>query len=775
MLVSLQCRLAGTGFLSVLLSVSVRASGAGASAHRPSPPTTAPVVRNVAGDSLRGVVTDDGGRGVRGATITLVELGRTEAADSNGHFLFTRVPAGRYTAIIRRIGYAPAVVWMTPGQPSVAVAIARSSFRLEPVTVTAARAAVSPLASSFSSAALSDERIRREHEVSLAHALEGIAGLRALSTGGQVAKPVVHGLTGPRVLVLDNGLRLEDYSWSDEDGPSIDARLAERVEVIRGPARFLYGSDAVAGVINAISADLPDGRGRMSSARVGGEVYTASNNREIGSIVRAEGANGPFGWRAVGIRRRAGNLRTPPGNDSTPTGELFNTGFRALNGELAAGLHDDRGSTTLRYARYGGDFGLLDGPPVPDDNVHGPLRRLADDRLQLSTTRIVSDSLLGGLRLESRTQWQRHWLREVADASRVGAATPNFDLHLSSYSTDVLLHHGSGDRNSGVFGVSGLFQTNSSRGVVPLVPDARTWGAATFAFETLSRGRWSALVGMRGDVRRLDADSNSALALGAQTRGAAALTAHAGTVFHPTRSVALAANLGRSFRAPTLFELFTNGPHLGEARFEIGLPKARPEASTTADLSVRWEGRSARAEVAGYRNRIDDYLYIAPTGLRRDSLPVYEYMQTNAVLIGADAAAEVALRPSIDVRLRFDIVRGRNNRTGEPLPRMPPPRGDVDVEVHGADRWSLTRLYIATGTEIVARQRWLGPFDTPTDAYAVVHLSGGVDRYIAGRLFALDVRVRNALNARHADFLSRYKSFAYAPGRNMVVRLSTGL
>src|SRR5207245_6728501 len=140
------------------------------------------------------------------------------------------------------------------------------------------RSAIDPLTSPLPTAELAGERLRREHEVSLAHALDGLPGVRTLSTGEQVGKPIIRGLTGPRVLVLDNGERLEDYSWSDEDGPSVDARLAERVELIRGPASVLYGSDAIGGVINVIPKEVPDRRARPPVLRSAATMERTNNN-----------------------------------------------------------------------------------------------------------------------------------------------------------------------------------------------------------------------------------------------------------------------------------------------------------------------------------------------------------------------------------------------------------------------------------------------------------------------------------------------------------------
>src|SRR5207249_1648528 len=193
------------------------------------------------------------------------------------------------------------------------------------------RAPLDVFSSPLPTEALSEDRLRRAQSVSLAHALAELPGINALSTGAQIGKPVIRGLAGSRVVVLENGSRLEDYSWSDEDGPSIETGFVRRVEVIRGPASVLYGTDAVGGVVNVISEPLPFASDRRSSfMRTGFTLSGASNNLELGGAARAEGARGSFGWRVAATGRYGSNLHTPEG-------ELDNTGFSALNGEGSAG------------------------------------------------------------------------------------------------------------------------------------------------------------------------------------------------------------------------------------------------------------------------------------------------------------------------------------------------------------------------------------------------------------------------------------------------------
>src|SRR6266704_6300022 len=463
-----------------------------------------------AGDTLSGRVADSDGKPVAGATVVVIELHRVALTRADGGFRFADMPAGRYTVTVRGPGFAPLARAVTVAGPTtLVVTLQRTSVWVEPVTVTATRAPLDAGASPLPTDALSEDRLRREQSVSLAQSLAELPGVNALTTGQQIGKPVLRGLTGPRVLVLEDGSRLEDYSWSDEDGPSVDARLAQRVEVIRGPASVLYGSDALGGVVNVIPEELPDANGGPRAMRSGFEISGASNNAELEGAARLEGASGGWGWRVFGIGRFASSLHTP-------AGELDNTGFSAISGEVAVGTRGARGSTTLRYTRYGGEFKLLEAEGPASGEEGGPERKLSDDRLQLA-----GDYLVGGVRLETKAQWQRHSLIEVSDTGVSPGGQPlegtAFDLLLNTFTLDALVHHTAGAQVEGTLGVSGVAQSNDTRGRVPLVPDARVRSGAVFGFEQASLGRVRVLAGARVDVRRLTADSNAQRGLAAQT------------------------------------------------------------------------------------------------------------------------------------------------------------------------------------------------------------------------------------------------------------------
>jgi len=726
----------------------------------------------VASDTIRGRVVDSTGTAVVEAQVTLVELARAATTDSRGAFVFGGVPAGRYSIVARRIGYASTsrTVRTSAGdRQSIEIRLTRIATDIEPVVVTATRDATDVANSPFPVAQLAGDRLHREQSVSLSGAIDRMAGVHNLTTGQQIGKPVVRGLAGARVLVLDNGHRLEDYSWSDEDGPSIDARLAQRVEVIRGPASVLYGSDAIGGVVNAIPAALPDASGG-GFTRTSAELSAATNNREVDLLLGAEGARSRLGWRATAIARLAEDM-------TTPDGKLENTKFSAVTGEAAAALRSSRGTSTLRYARYGCECHLLEAnePPKPEggEEEEGPERKASDDRVQFTGTYIA-----GHFRLEPKLQWQRHSLAEMADelgpgGAPTGVETEVFNLLLNTATADLLVHHGDDRTVHGTFGVTGEYQTSDSRGIIPLVPDARLTAGAVFAFEQADFGNVSVVAGARGDTHALDADANAELGLSDQSRHTGAFAGDLGVILHPLTDLALTANVGRAWRAPTLFELFANGPRLGEARYEIGDSGLDPETSLNLDGSIRWSNARVHAEIAAFRNRIDDFIYVAPTGEQQSNLPVYRYQHAMATLTGGEVSADVDPTSLLTLRARYDMVRGTNEDTDEPLPLIPPPRTTLEAELHGVGLGWAEHAHAGLDVEFNAEQKRLGPFDTPTDGYTLLGLDAGIAHHLGSHPIRVDIRVRNLTDKAYKSYLSRYKGFALDPGRNVLFRLST--
>jgi iron complex outermembrane receptor protein len=725
--------------------------------------------------ALSGHVVDHDGHPVAGATVTLVEAKRAVRTDKDGAFTFADVSAGTVNIVARHLGYSPAAqrVEVTDGIQPITLTLDAAAFRAEPISVSATRAATETYLSPLPVSVLTGDRVHREAGMSLAKSVSALPGVRDVSTGLQIGKPVVRGLFGARVLTLHDGSRMEDYSWSEEDGPSIDARLAERVEVIRGPASVLYGSDALSGVVNVIPRELPYSSDPAFKYRGNIETYVQSNNLEMGGALLLEGTKGAVGFSLNGTGRFAQNY-------GVPGGEVKHTGFFSGNGDGAIAFRGAKHSATIRVSHYGGEFQLLEANgPTPGGADEGPERVLLDDRLQ-----ITGNHLFGKVRVETRAQYQRHELIEKGDECvpqptctppPPGEEATTFDLMLNTASVDALMHVGSGAFTT-TLGVSGMFQHNTSFGPIYLVPTATTTNAGAFALEELSFGKVKFMASGRMDARSLSSEANSQLAHSADDRSWSAPSMHGGIVVSAAPGLALTASVGTGWRAPTLFDLYANGPHFAENTYETGDPTLKPEKATDMDAGIRWSGKRIRVDASVFQNDIDDFMFLFNTGTQIGGLDAYDHVQADATFKGAEALLEVRVADPLTVRVQHDMVNGEKqgvSGAGRFLPFVPPARTVLGGELRGGGFGLGTRSTLGVELEHVAEQTRLATNDFATDGYDLVNIDFELERNIRGRTFRIDLDVRNATNTAYRDFMSRYKQFALSPGMNFVFRVAT--
>ncbi|MEO7156340.1 MAG: TonB-dependent receptor, partial [Vicinamibacterales bacterium] len=713
-----------------------------------APPAHARIPRGTAA-GVTGHVTDNAGQPIRNASVSIVELGLAVTTGADGAYAFRNVPAGRFHLTARRVGYVAAAREITVSEAGLTAdfSLGAGTPRLEPVNITATREPVAAADNPIPTSTLGNEQLRRDAGISLAHSLARLPGVRSVSSGEQIGKPMIRGLFGPRILVLSNGSRLEDYSWSDEDGPSIDARMAQRVEVIRGPASVLYGSEAMGGVVNVAPIEVPFSADGARLRRAGLEVYGATNNIELGSAAMLEGAQGKYGYSLIGTGRFANNY-------NTPTGKVGNSGFFAVNGEGAFGVLNAHGSTVIRAANYGGEFHLLESTgPEPGDPNGGPVRQTLDDRIQ-----VTNEYLTGGIRFETKAQWQRHGLKEVSDdcVPPPGQTTCTkvkdqvaFALTLNTGTLDLLAHHALGEHVAGTAGVSGMYQSSTTGGPIYLVPSATVNSGAVFLFERGTFGPLSIIAGARGDSRHLSSEATPQLSLAADSRSWSQASADAGFVLHAIPSVSITGNIGAGWRAPTLFDLYTNGPNLGDARYEIGDPTLRSERATDVDGGLRWSNGALHAEASVFRNDINDYIYVTPTGTTQNGLPVFRHVQADARLTGGEVSAEARVAEPLLLRASYELVNGTDRRTDTPLPLISPPRTLLGGEL-GLGAFGLPKsAHLGAELEIVNAQTRLSAFDYGTKGYTLLNLDFSTERIVHRQPLRIDLRVRNATNASY--------------------------
>jgi iron complex outermembrane recepter protein len=272
----------------------------------------------------------------------------------------------------------------------------------------------------------------------------------------------------------------------------------------------------------------------------------------------------------------------------------------------------------------------------------------------------------------------------------------------------------------------------------------------------------------------LSSDAQAAIGRAADSRNWSAASGDAGIVLDLTSHLAAVSNFGAGWRAPTLFDLYANGPNLAEARFEIGDPAMKTERSKTLDGGLRWASDGVRAGVSVFANNADDFIFTTPTSNLQNGLRVFRHIQSDARLTGGEASIEARVSDPLTVRASYDLIRGEDRTNDVPLPLMPPPRTILGAELALPAQGGFQSVRIGGDVEINQRQTRLNLNDFATGGYSLLNLSLSFDHAVRARPTRFDLLVRNALNTTYRDYLSRFKEFANGPGVNVTLKVSAG-
>ena len=720
--------------------------------------------------AVGGTVTDSAGASIADARLILVELGRTTNTGVEGRFSFPGVNPGTYRLSVSAIGYAPVIERVTVGEADVTlhVALKRSVVELQALQVTATPNATTLLNSPQPVSALGGEALQQAQAPSLGETIEALPGVRSLSTGTGIGKPVIRGLTSNRVLVVADGQRLETQQWGDEHSPNVETEDVERIEVIRGPASVLYGSDALGGVVNVVPKELPEAIGRAGFVRGNLSTAYSTNNRQPDGTIAAEGASGGLGFRASFTGRTSDDIRTP-------AGPLFNSGNRALGGSGSVGYRGDWGTVNASYTHRDERLEIHEDPA--EDPTATPLQRIGEDRGKVGITLPTG----AASRVEADLGIERNRRREFEEKD---AAEVALGLLSTTYTGNVHFHHAPIGRWTGAVGLSGMVNTFDKFGAETLIPNTNVKTGGAYVFEQADYGRWNLSVGGRYDYRRLEADADTELGTVAQVRTYNSVTGNLGVLYHLSEPLALVLNLGRGFRAPSSFDLFANGVHEGTVAFERGNPNLKTEHSFNTDLALRAQTASVIGEIGVFRNAIQNYIYTQPTGETdpESGFQIFDVTQGNSRLEGVEAAVEYHPTRYLHLQGSADYTHGQNTTTDTPLPSIPPFRATYTVRLEGDRLGSLESPYLSVGGESNTRQSRLDPSEAEffaesgyrSEGYTLMNLGAGFTLPTWGDGLRVDVQLRNALNEKYASFLSRYKTYALDPGRNFRVQLTTG-
>ncbi len=694
---------------------------------------------------IEGRVVDANEEPLVGATVLVQETGQGIATDGNGHFRISGLESGTWTLVVRYVGYERRELSVDmPGEDEEALNIV-----LTPDIVTAEElvvtASILDRITRYQPTQSYDESdILQRNTTSLGTLIDGEPGVAMRSFGQAPARPVIRGMDGERIQVLENGMKMGDISATAHDHAVImDPQAINQLDIIRGPASLIYGSSAMGGIINAHSNDIPSKWTAGSSGFIGGEGQTGM-----------ESFSG-FGRYTYGSDSQAfsirGNLRNT-GNMKTPVGEIPGTDLRA--GHLASGYayRNGRSHSGLSVQYSDQRYGIPEDPFDPDEEVVLEMQRLA---FSGSVQREYEHPFWQATQF--RTTFNRYTHEEIERAFIDGTLADE-DLELAVdqdyVQAEMLIQHGSlGILDNGTFGLSLDYYDYEVGGEEALTPDAWSGTLAGFVVEEINlSGDWLFQSGLRLEWDRTGSLANHDFPDAGEVRNHGIWAGALGVNGPLTQDIRLGFQLSRAHRTPSVEELFSDAIHLGAGAYEIGDPDLENEIGYGVDLFMDYESVNREIHIALYANRISGYITMVPTGEYEPvrGLPVLEYRGSNAELLGG----EFSYKQKFGERVRFsgqaDYIHGSENSGGSrrPLPYMPPLRLTGSLAYDAGTWW--TDLNVR---HVFAQNR-TAEGEASTSGYTLINTAAGL-RLGNGNLHHIALTADNLFDVTWRDHLSR--------------------
>ena len=644
---------------------------------------------------MRGAVTfAEGGAAVHGAVVLVVGPGLVALTAESGDFEIENVPPGTYEILAQRehlTARRQTVTIQSEQTTVVDFALVLSPVH-EEVTVTAAPGGGTTTFEAFNAITTLDAfELSTNVAGTLGDALENQPGVAKRSFGPGSSRPIIRGFDGDRVLMMEDGIGTGDLaSQSGDHGVTIDPNGLERVEVVRGPATLLYGSNAVGGVVNAVTPheSYRDSMIEGTRGQVSADGGTADT--QAGTNASVQHASGHLMVWAGGGARRTDDY-------DTPEGTVENSATRLTTGRAGVGYFGERlftsGGFTLEDSRYGvpfaGEFHSEEDAGAPGEDQSelfvdiDSQRRVG--RFDVGMRNVGTDALDAFRVVFNVIDWGHDEI-EIADRTeRVGTMFNN-----RTYVVRAEFDQRRTATLSGTYGVWTKFRNYVATGGEALAPPTDQTAFAAFGYEELAFGPHRLQIGGRVERNAYTVDprteSDHTVAGDVEPpevrdRDFTGLSASVGFQTDLGADATFVTNLTRSYRAPALEELYNFGPHVGNLVFEIGNPDHERESTLGLDLSVRHQSTRVRGDFNVYVYDIDNFVFAAVTDEVIEGLSVAENLQGDSRFIGFDARGSVRLGAQVWVNLGLGLVDAELTTTNEALPRIPPLRGQLSIDV----------------------------------------------------------------------------------------------
>lgn len=757
----------GGGMLAIAVALVALAALGSPAAARAQSQTTGRVTGTV--------VDEETGQPIAAALARVLEVHRSESTHEDGTFTFAGLAPGSYTLVLQRIGYRllrTTVAIRAGADTALRVAMAPAAVQLsrQVVTGTLSERAGDEVLSATS--VVSGAELERRVQGTIAQTLENEPGVAVTSVGPATSRPVIRGLSGDRILVLEDGQRPGDMSSTSGDhAVAIDPVTATQIEVVRGPMSLLYGSSALGGVVNVVRDEVPASLPEHPHGAFTLEGSSVNSGVSGGGFVASHLGN--LALRAEASGRTAGDVRTP-------VGRLVNTAGETINAAAGLAYVGRRGHVGGSYRFYDNSYGIPGGfVGAHPEGVDIEMRRHTV-RGEVETHHRAEDG--SPFRLSGGYSDYHHV--ELEKSGTVGTV---FDQNLAEL--NLIARHGAhGPFTLGAVGGRAQYRDIVTGGSLR-TPSTRDVTVAGFLVEEARRGPVSLQGGLRYDWARYAPQEEATIFVGGRNipvrpRTFGSVSGSLGLLWTATPGVRIGASLARAYRTPDFNELYSDGPHLAANSYDVGDPELGEETGLGTDVFVRVDRGRVRAEVAAFRNQLSNYIFPSSRGRaelgRQGERPRFQYTNEDALFTGSDGELEVSLTRYVVLEGTLSYVRARFTSARDSIPVIAPGGTDTSFvaaseypplipPLHGrvALRHEHPRWFVEGGVRAAARQERTGDFETPTAGYGLADFSAGVRLLAGSRLHSFTLRADNLFDKEYREHLSRTKVIMPQPGRNV--------
>jgi iron complex outermembrane receptor protein len=744
--------------------------------------------------SLTGKVTDaKTGEALAGASVYFPDLRTGAACNHEGIYVISNISAGKYLVEVSHLGYSSVIETIEAGSNT------QKDFKLDPsvvenetVTVTGVSSATSTKRTSIPVNIVKKETLFNNVSTNLIDNLAKTPGVAQVTTGPGISKPFIRGLGYNRVVVVNDGIRQEGQQWGDEHGIEIDELNASRVELLKGPASLMYGSDALAGVVNIISI-LPAPEGHIK-----GNIFGAyqTNNRQRSLHADIGGNSNGFIYGFYGSYKAAADYK------NKFDGYVFNSKFNEKDFGAYIGVNKHWGFTHLYVSKFDQHPGLVEGDR---DDLTGRFLKLVNNggveseeiatdadfksttpyipRQRIQHFKIAADNSfnVGKDRLTVVLGYQQNQRQEFGNVLEPGEKELFFDLGTVNYN---LQYHFAEQKNwRTTIGINGMQQTNKNKGAEQLIPEYSLFDIGGFVYTRKTINKLTVSGGLRFDNRSTDSKElmdGPDLKFSAFKKNFSNLSGSAGLAYETNKIVTLKFNIARGFRAPNITELSANGVHEGSFQYIYGDVNLKSETSLQVDAGFTANSDHVSFQLNLFSNSIQHFIFLhklasvnggdSIINIAGDNFNAFSYGQNNATLYGVEFNLDIHPHPLDWLHLEntFSWVRGvlqQPEDGSKNIPFIPATRLINEVKVDFSKKGKIFKNWFVLA-ELDNTFAQNNPFtgfntETKTAGYSLINAGIGCDIADKGKtLFSLFFAANNITDVAYQNHLSRLK---YAP------------